>query len=440
MEKESKPNLPIADAVDSFLHSVRDIEGAAKIFKPLGHEILQKRWKETTSLLDQIVEEIDDKDDQVRLSAQVQFDQQFNRLERLKNTRLPYQLEKSLFIGLFSSYDAFIGDLIKGIVAKRPELLNKIGKKIDLSEIISAESIEDLKSSALDQYIEDFRRASYSDQFSSLESFFGLSTLTSFKSYPDFIEASQRRHLFTHCNGDVSQQYLDVCLSNGYQHQNAVQRGDRLEIGSEYFLRVCGVLYEVGLKLSHTLWRKVFPDEIEDADTHLSDTIYELLQNERWDRAIEAGEFAFKQKNHSSRERQKIITVNYCIALKFGEHNSASQKILEQEDWSDAMEDFQLAKCVLLEDFDTASEIMRKIGREGKMVTERNYHTWPLFREFRGSDTFRKAYLEIYGKEFTEEIKKGAKEAQEDELESSNQLAEQGESGNYEAAPHRATS
>jgi hypothetical protein len=414
-EEKKEPNFPIAEATDSYLHAIRDIEAAAIIFMPLGKEILKKRWDETTKLLDQIFEDIDSSNDEVRLKAQVQFDQQFSRLDRLRNTKLPHQLEKSLFIGLFSSYDAFIGDLIRGIISKRPQLINKIGKKIDLSEIISATSIDDLKSRALDEHVDDFRRDSYSEQFSSLESFFGVKTLTKFDSYPLFIEASQRRHLFTHCNGDISQQYIDVCKEKGYEHTDEVCKGGRLKIGSEYFHGVCDVLFEVGLKLSHTLWRKVFPDEIEDADKHLSDTIFDLLQNEKWERAIAAGEFAVTQKNHSTKERQKIITVNYCIALKFGGQIEASKRLLEEEDWSDSMPDFRLAKAVLLEEFENASKIMSSVGTEGHLISEHSYHTWPLFREFRGNEFFRDAYAKIYGKAFTDEIRKGAQEAKNNE-------------------------
>lgn len=406
---------PISMATDAYLHAIRDIESAFKIFMPLGHEILSKKWDESIKLMDQLSEKIDCDSDEVRLKAQVQFNQEYSRLERLRNTKLPHHLEKSLFMGLFSSYDAFMGDLIKSIISKQPQLINKIGKQIDLSEIITASSIDDLKSRALDEYVDDFRRDSYSDQFSTLESFFGIKTLTGFGSYSSFIEASQRRHLFTHCNGDVSQQYLDVCKGVGYTHSDAVSKGDRLKIGTEYFFRVCDVLFEVGLKLSHTLWRKVLPDEIDKADEHLSDTIFNLLQNERWERAISAGEFAFCQKKYANRERQKIITANYCIALKFGGQPNEAKRLLEEEDWSDSMPDFRLAKAVLLDEFETASNIMISVGKQGHLISEHDYHTWPLFREFRGNDFFRKSYKKIYGTDFTDEIRKGAQEVKDNE-------------------------
>lgn len=433
--KEEATESPIAIATDAYLHAVRDIEAALRIFKPLGHEILRKRWDKSIKIMDQLSEEIDSDCDKVRLKAQVQFNQEFSRLERLRNTKLPHQLEKSLFIGLFSSYDAFIGDLIKAIISKRPQLINNIGKKIDLFEIIASNSIDDLKSWALEEYVNDFRRDSYSDQFNTLESFFEIKTLTQFDSYASFIEASQRRHLFTHCNGDVSQQYLDVCKEEGYLHKDSVSKGDRLKIGAEYFCGVCDVLFEVGLKLSHTLWRKVLPDEIEKADEHLSDTIFNLLQNEKWERAISAGKFAFSQKKHANRESQKIITANYCIALKFGGQPDEAKRLLAEEDWSDSMPDFRLAKAVLLEQFDDASKIMLSIGEKGHLISEHNYHIWPLFREFRGNEFFRKSYKKIYGKDFTDEIRKGAQQAKGNEPKQEPIQAEPAVTLNAEAAP-----
>ena len=414
MTEEEKVEHPIAEALNAFLHAVRDIEAAVKIFMPIGYKIINDRFKETISKLEKLVDDAENEDKQIRTTTQAELDREFTRLERLRNTKLPHHLEKSLFIGLFSAYDAFIGELLKAIIKKRPSLLKKIGKTISLSDVIAASNIDHLKDHVLDQYVEDFRRDNYSKQFKAMEGFFDVQ-LTKFDSYPSFIEASQRRHLFTHCNCLVSQQYLKNCSEVDYQHSEAVNKGDCLELGPKYFYNVCDVLFEVGLKLAHTLWRKQFPDEIYEADKELSDAIFGLLKNERWNRAMTAGEFAFAQKKFSDRERQKIIIANYCISLKFGGREEESQRILRTEDWSDSKPDFRLAKAVLLDDFGTATDLMKVIGKSGELVSVESYHTWPLFRAFRSDDSFRKTYEEIYGYSFVGKVKKELERTQEHE-------------------------
>jgi len=413
MEEKDEKAHPIEEATNTFLHSVRDIEAAVKVFMPIGHEILRERWKETVNSLKESVDKIKSDDDEVRTLAQIAFDQQYTRMERLENTKLPYHLEKSLFIGLFSAYDAFIGDLLKAIFGKRPELLKKITKTIDLSSIVAASDLEQLKNEALEEYIEDFRRDGYAKQFECLEKFFELQ-LTKFSNYSNFIEASQRRHLFTHCSGQVSQQYIDCCKTAGYKSDDfPPERGKTLKLGPTYFYSVCDVMFEVGVKLSHTLWRKQFPNELEEADKVLSDTIFELLKNERWNRAILIGEFAYSQKKHVDKERGKIVTANYCIALKFGGDEERSRTILESRDWSDSMPDFKIAKAVLLDDYEEAARLMEIIGKEGELITENSYLTWPLFRNFRSSDEFLKAYEKIYGYSFAVEAKKEVERSEE---------------------------
>jgi len=113
-----------------------------------------------------------------------------------------------------------------------------------------------------------------------------------FENWPSFVECSQRRNLVTHCDCFVSNQYLDVCKKEGYKFKDSIIAGDRLEIGIDYLLAACNIMYEVSVKLAHTLWRKIFPDELENSDNHLESIVYELLRSERWDLAQIIGKFS----------------------------------------------------------------------------------------------------------------------------------------------------
>jgi hypothetical protein len=162
---------------------------------------------------------------------------------------------------------------------------------------------------------------------------------------------------------------------------------------------------DAGVMLAHTLWRKVLSGELELADKYLNDLIYEFLQAEQWTDARRVAEFRVAQKKTSSDLSQKMAIVNLAIAHKF----SGSDKykgLLKKIDWSSSAPEFKMASAVLLDDFDSAGRIMQAIGKEGELVTESAYHSWPLFKHFRESDIFLNSYLEIYGRAFVGQAEK----------------------------------
>ena len=105
---------------------------------------------------------------------------------------------------------------------------------------------------------------------------------------------------------------------------------------------------------------------------------------------------------------QKIITVNYAQALKRNGAVEEAEKVLDEVDWSAAAAPFKLAKAVLMEDYQEASTLMKKIGPQEEFLTEDAYHTWPLFIEFRETDEFASTYLEVFGHPYALKLREKA--------------------------------
>lgn len=240
-----------------------------------------------------------------------------------------------------------------------------------------------------------------------METTFGL-RLKAFDRWPQFVECAQRRNLLTHCDGIVSQQYLKVCNAAGYKFTQPVNIGDRLDLGGEYTSAACELMMTVGMKLGQTLWRKLFPAEIDQADSHLIKITYDCLQREKWRLAQIYGEYANSQKEMSSDLNRRITTINYAIALKFGGKQSEAEELLRAIDWTATINEFKLAEAVLLDNFDKASEIMERIGKSGEIITENAYHVWPLFNTFRATTQFLAMYENVYGHPFVAEVKREA--------------------------------
>jgi hypothetical protein len=224
-------------------------------------------------------------------------------LEHLRKSNLPYTIETSLFLRLFSAFDAFTGDLLTSIYKKKPELFETISREVKVSEILKYNSFESLQEVVLRDEIESFRRSSYVDQFKSLESMFGLK-LRQFEKWPSFVECAQRRNLFTHCDGQVSQQYIDVCEKEGFKFKAKIQIGEKLKLGPKYLLPSCDLIAEVALKLCHTLWRKLFPDELKSADEELINVSFYYLQFANYGPAQAFASFGLQPRRVRLRQRR----------------------------------------------------------------------------------------------------------------------------------------
>jgi hypothetical protein len=151
---------------------------------------------------------------------------------------------------------------------------------------------------------------------------------------------------------------------------------------------------------------KVFPKEQSENHKSLNDFLYSQLKNKRWGLVSSLRNFSLSgpmTRDISDIDR-KIRTVNIAIAYKNLGQDSAAHKLLDQEDWTATYRDFKLAVAILSEQWSHASEIMESIGREGELVDQDAYHSWPLFVEFRKTSEFHASYEKIYGESFYENL------------------------------------
>lgn len=398
------PSHPIASALDSFLHINEDVKSSV-VFVKMAEEA---KWAEFAKQVSQLKEANDllkSKDD-LPLAIKC-FVRTASRMQRLTRSRQAEVMEISLFLGLFSAFDAFMGNLIGAIYLRKPQLYAYLSRTINVSEILQHKSFEELKATILREEIEDLRRKSYVDQFKDLENTFGIK-LRGFAAWPHFIECAQRRNLFTHCDGEASEQYFSVCEREGYTFVDPPKVGTKLKLGTDYFLLACDLVAEVAVKLAQTLWRKVIPEEIGEADKELNAVIYNCLEAENYKMGQVYGIFGHEQKAVSSDLYRKMFLLNYAIALKFDKKSDEAFFLLRQVDWTSCSLDFKLAEAILNERLVEACGIMKKMGKNGEMIREESYHIWPLFKLFRVTQEFLQVYQEIYGHPFVSELQKAA--------------------------------
>lgn len=314
-------------------------------------------------------------------------------------------IAQSLFTQVFCEFDAFIGALLKAIYTSKPELFEAIDKKMSIAEMRVFGSIDAAMMAMIEDEIDVFRRNSYVEQFSALENRFGL-MLKKFPEWGEFVELGQRRNLLIHNGGVVNDQYRSMCGREGHEPGRKTSLGTKLDVDVPYLSRALLVMRKVAFMLTHTLWRKVLPAQMEDAHLAGDEILYDMLQKKMWLTAIQVGEFFLTPLNcknlKDSNRRARVI--NTAIAYKFSGQQDQCTRMLDAEDWSSSFRDFRLAYAVLKDDLDHAWLLMKQIGPTGEMINEVAYRDWPLFNELRSKVEFHDIFQEIYGESFLEQV------------------------------------
>ena len=400
---------PIALSIDKLITKISDIKLSVNKFISQAEKWIVDEKKTVISDLEEVIKSLRNKQIKNRAPAIKKLIDTSYRIKRTHESELLNILLTGHLLTIFSSFDAYIGDLLESIYRKKPELFKQLNKSMTISEMLQYKNVEDIKDIVLKSEIEAFRRKSYIEQFEILENRFGIN-LRKFNNWPLFVECSQRRNLFTHCDGVASEQYIAVCENGDCEYDKSVKIGEKIKLNTNYLLASCDIVIEVGLKLGQTLWRKLFENELEQADSHLQNVQYDFLVKEEWSCAKMAGKFAISQRNHSTDVLKTIMLINYIIALKNCDENDKAIELLSSRDWTALSYDFRLAEQVLKENYVEALLIMRKIGKKSDLIEEHAYHIWPLFKDFRQSDEFQTGYKEIYEYDFSEKLIESATE------------------------------
>ncbi|MFM0093117.1 hypothetical protein PQR46_40335 [Paraburkholderia sediminicola] len=406
-KKEPNAKEPaLARLAQRFVRRVDDMRQAALIALPAIATHLQEKYAEYGAILKQYETGAEGTQRTLKIPdgihERLKVMSALTGVERIHESKMLPNMTRSLFVGLFSEFDAFIGHLLGTLYDLKPELVKGINKQFSFPEILKFDSIETIKRDAIEKEIDSFRRESYIDQFALLESKFKITTLTKFPEWTEFVEMSQRRNLMTHNDGVVSDQYITNCKGQKCALPKGTAVGNQLEIDPKYFARACHIVSVVAFMLTYTLWRKALPKDSEAANTSIGSSVYEWLHLKHWALAARLGEFSLAREMVAEAEEIDLCirTVNLAIAYKKCDRKSDVARILNSRDWTAAIREFKLANAILNDEHEKAAAMMMMIGQSGEIMDQDSYHQWPLFIDFREQKEFLDAYRTIYGHDF----------------------------------------
>lgn len=308
-------------------------------------------------------------------------------------------IPESLFVSLISQYDAFLNKLLKILFKIRPEYINTSERELTFSQLIEFESIESAREYVTEKEVENVLRKSHTEHFEYLESKLAITLRKELPIWQTFIEITERRNLFVHCDGIVSNQYLKVCKEHKC-NLNKIVLNQRLEVDPTYFQKAYECLYELATKLTHTIWRKLVKNDLEEADEKLNSICYSLLTSGQYELAEILLDFACKQNKYFNDSSRNFFVVNKALSPFLNGKIDTAKEIINSKDWSASSDNFKLAHLIITENFEEVYILMKKIGENGE-VLKVHYKTWPLFYKLRKEQKFKEVFKEIFNEEYT---------------------------------------
>ena len=332
----------------------------------------------------------------VPVKAMAEFKKISRRLDQfLTSSKL---IPRNFLVSFVSEYDAFLGALMKCFHAKKPELLNGVEKQITFSDLMEFKSIDAAKEHILEKDVESMLRKSHSEHFEIMEKKFKITLRKDLESWPSFIEVMERRNLFVHCDGKVSSQYIKVCTEHKVKLDEEVAVSSQLSVSPDYLANAHKIMREIAIKLTHVLWRKVFPEERERADGALIDLGYELIQRGSYPLAINILEFAISLPSHHSDTLKRMFYINLAQAYKYSGDSAKCATLINKLDWSSVSNKFKLAVSVLREEYSDADRHMANVAKIDE-ISEQNFLEWTLFKDYRETAGFKREFKERYKKD-----------------------------------------
>lgn len=341
-------------------------------------------------------------------------ERQFQHVERKlqRSQESSKLLMRSYIVSMVSQFDAFIANLLRCIYEINPDKLKQSDHKLTFAELQTFPSIEAAREHLIDSKIENILRDSHQEQFKELASSIGVDSLKKFGNWPTFVEITQRRNLFVHSNGVVSNQYLSICQTEGVK-LGELKKGDQLDVDRPYFVMAFNIFYEVSVKLSQMALRVLLYKKDEsclgEVDKCMNNNIYDLINDERYDVAIELCNFALDPKfKHNDRDRIYLV-LNRAQAYKWKGDEEKCKQLLASEDSSSWRSELKCPMYALLDDIDMVCKMMTSSGKSSEILDADTYRTWPIFKGVRGEEKYKATFKEIFGEDLELEVKDPAK-------------------------------
>lgn len=300
---------------------------------------------------------------------------------------------------IISDFEFFILRIAVEFSKKNPQSFLDMDGQISIGEILSAGDIDAILSSRIDKRIRGEMRGSHHDILKWLHQTLRLGSFDEVEKSPyfrDFMEACQRRHLFTHNGGVVNELYLQKCKDFGIPEKELPKNGDKLTVTRKYLRRTCGRSYLLGLFIIHMAIQKLGADEREASLNELLGISHDLLRSGNTKLAARVVDFAEGAKKPITADLKMKLAINKALSklhdpsLNEDQQNEGAAKVLDEYDWSVTTPIFDLALACIKREFFDVIPLAKKACEAG--LSYESARTFFVFKEARVVEGFMECF------------------------------------------------
>ena len=402
-EQKSSPSSSfIGSALDQYCRELESMRNSFRQVMALFGMLLIKTDKEMGKFIDDYGKNKVEEASTVKFTLEVDKRSDFDRLKKEMDSVQSARrlMPRNFIVALICCYDSFFGKILRYIFMVWPQILDSSERTLKYSDLLEFADISGARGYFVEKEVESVIRKSHVEHFAWLEKKLKISFNKNLRSWPNFVELTERRNLFVHTDGVVSSQYLQVCKQHKCDMNPNIRTGTSLGVSREYFENAYGCLYEIGFKLAHVIWRKLQKEEIAKIDSNLIERTYDLIVGGDYEIAARILEF-FTQSHipHEKDSKVRIMTINLAQSYKWQKNESKTKEVLSRYDWSASEDRFRLAVMVLQDEWDEVYRIMLRLKHDNSFQKS-NYKEWPLFKKLRERSDFLRVYKECYGETF----------------------------------------
>lgn len=309
-------------------------------------------------------------------------------------------LSKAQLLAVVAEYEAFVAELLAEAIAITPETFISSAQKINATDIIKGEDLDQIRASIIEDYITDLQRHSHVEVIKTIFQQLKL-TPPDDKSLREFGEICLRRNLLTHANGVVNSIYRSEMLKLGYPEAEIPDEGEKLVINDKYMRRSISRIFQMGYFTGHLVWQHLKKTERENSIRLLINHSHDFLVADYTKICGRICEFGLNRKSPAGEIDKAFLIINLALSFQLNDSLDESEKkkgidrALARRDWSIVDSRFEMALCCVNEDYEKFGKLFDVVKDRDFGVNE--FMSFAIFSKARSQPIFKEKMLQHYG-------------------------------------------
>jgi hypothetical protein len=296
--------------------------------------------------------------------------------------------QRSTVMNAVAVSESFLRCVLRDFFVAHPEAALH-GQLVSGAALLSGKSLEELRLHAIDEHIRT--RVLVGDTRKWLSNVLAVSKLRRFEHIaktvdrfePRLVELVARRHLYTHADGIVDEQYLAETPAD---LREGLSVGDRLPMKWPYPLVAVDVCETIFLPIAYALWLKAEKAD-EDRAALLVNIVYERLLDRRWHVARWIAPSVWDDSSAGDTVRD-IARLNRWLCMKRMRGGLDDGLKADIEAFAPTTPETELGKQALLDNPRKVFRLLRELVGE-RQVPFYMVDEWPILSEMRQRRAYR---------------------------------------------------